>query len=207
MSKIVSLLCVCALAGLTACGGSGSSGSGGGASSGGEHEDHHPHIAEVTALHDEIAPVFHAEPGVVRASAACEHASALHERSLAVQSATLPASIDAEAWRSATIDLVVAADALQTECSGQGPAVEERLSHLHDSFHRVMEIAAGDEHHDGDHHDGEHHDGDHHDGDHHDGDHHDGDHHDGDHHDGDHHDGDHHDGDHHDAPDAGAPTH
>jgi hypothetical protein len=131
--------------------------------------------------------VFHAEAGAVRAAAACEHASALHDRSAAVQAAAAPAGVDGAHWQDETSELVRASDALTAECAASGPAVEERLSDVHSRFHGVMELAYG--HDDDDHHEGgEHHDDDHHEA----AEHHDGDHHDGDHHDGD----DEHEGDH-----------
>ncbi len=144
---------------LAACGG-GASESGGAAARSDHERDHEQHpgpsIAEVDAMHAEIAPVFHAEPGAVRTRAACERASVLHERAIAVQAVPTPAGVDGDHWHGATASLSGAADGLALECSTSGPAVEERLSDLHDAFHRVAELSGGEE--------GEHHDeGDHHD--------------------------------------------
>ena len=167
---------------------------GGGAAQGDTHAEHaHGHemarVAEIDALHDVLAPVFHAEAGATRAAAACEHASELHDRSAAVHAASPPAGVDGSHWNDETTELVSASDALVAECGASGPEVEQRLEGLHVRFHGVMELAYGQghEHHEGEHgHDGEHgHEGcDHHEGDHdHDCGHHDGD----DDHEGDHH--------------------
>ena len=171
-----------------------------------EHDHDHEHgherarVAEIDALHDVLAPVFHAEPGATRAAAACENASALHDRSAAVAAAAAPEGVDGSHWHDETSELVSASDALVAECGASGPAAEERLEALHARFHGVMELAygmEGHEHGEGGHGEGcAHHEDGHGDEHGHGCAHHDGDHHDGDHADGEHHDDDH-DDDHH----------
>lgn len=149
---------------------------GGATSQAATHDEHahgheRPRVAEVDALHDVLAPVFHSEPGPTRAAAACQNAAVLHDRSAAAQAASPPAGVDGSHWQDETSELVHAADALVAECSVSGPAAEQRLADLHARFHGVMELAYGPESHD--HHDGDR-DADRHDGDRHDDDHHDG---------------------------------
>lgn len=121
----------------------------------GEHGEHHgARVAEVDALHGELAPVFHQDAGPARATAACEHAADFRRGSGDVAGAAAPEGSDAAAWSTATASLVSAADALAGECAAAGPAVEERLVSFHDAFHAVMDLAGG-EHEHGEH--GEHH--------------------------------------------------
>ncbi len=124
---------------------------------GGHGEHHGARVAEVDALHGELAPVFHQDAGPARATAACEHAPGFRRGAGAVQAVAAPEGTDAAAWSGATGTLVSTADALANECASTGPAVEERLVSFHDAFHAVMDLAGG-EHEHGEH--GEH--GEHH---------------------------------------------
>jgi hypothetical protein len=120
---------------------------------GGEHGG--TRVAEVDALHEMLARVFHQDAGPARAADACEHAADFRRGSQTVVGVAAPAGADAAAWSSATGTLVSTADALANECAITGPAVEERLVSFHDAFHAVMDLAGG-EHEHGEHEHGEH---------------------------------------------------
>lgn len=105
-------------------------------------EGHHEHAAmpaEVDALHDVLAPVWHSEPGSARTTLACDSSASLAERSRAVQASAAPANVDAARWTELTTALTTTADALVTECGSGAAAAETRLSEHHDAFHRLLE--------------------------------------------------------------------
>lgn len=103
-----------------------------------EHEHDLP--AELAALHDVLAPVWHADAGATRASLACTQAAELATRSAAVNTMLTPEPVDGLPWSQATARLVAASDALTSECAASGPEVETRLSSLHDEFHGLVEL-------------------------------------------------------------------
>jgi hypothetical protein len=152
--RITISLALCGL--LAACGGSSSGTETASTSgeSGGEHhhhgdgeghhhgEGHHEHAAmpaEVDALHDVLAPVWHSEPGSARATLACDSSASLAERSRAVQASAAPANVEAARWTELTAALTTTADALVTECGSGAAAAETRLSEHHDAFHHLLE--------------------------------------------------------------------
>ena len=93
----------------------------------------------LTALHDVLAPTWHAEPGATRAGLACTNAAQLEERARAVAADPAPEGQDAAAWTELTTQLTTTASALGAECTASGPAVEERLGAFHDAFHAIIE--------------------------------------------------------------------
>jgi hypothetical protein len=109
----------------------------------GEHHDHHAALpAEVNALHDELAPVWHQEPGATREAGACEHAASFRTHTTAVQGAAAPAGADAERWSTATTNLSTTVDALGAACVA-GAGVDAAFEAYHTAFHGVMEAAGG----------------------------------------------------------------
>lgn len=156
-SFALTLVLVCALAGLVGCGGASSGGEtasseehSGGEGHHGEHgahhgeghhggEGHHAMSPALTSLHDVLAPTWHAEPGATRAGLACTNAAQLEERARAVAADPAPEGQDAAAWAELTTQLTTTAAALTSECTASGPAVEERLSTFHDAFHAIVE--------------------------------------------------------------------
>jgi ABC-type glycerol-3-phosphate transport system substrate-binding protein len=142
-TSIALTLLVCALA-LVGCGSSSSSNetASSGEQSGGESpggEGHHAMSPSLTALHDVLAPTWHAEPGATRAGLACTNAAQLEERARAVAADPAPEGQDAAAWTELTTQLTTTASALGAECTASGPAVEERLGAFHDAFHAIIE--------------------------------------------------------------------
>jgi hypothetical protein len=105
------------------------------------HSEGHPRIpGNLTALHDVLAPTWHAEPGATRAGMGCTNAARLDEESRAVASSPAPAGVDAAAWGTAAAQLTAASAALVAECGASGPEVEARLSTLHDAFHALLDL-------------------------------------------------------------------
>lgn len=144
-SSLALLVVLCALTGLVGCGSSSSGGETASTeqSAGGEEhhggEGHHEMSPSLTALHDVLAPTWHAEPGATRAGLACTNAAQLEERARAVAADPAPEGQDAAAWTELTTQLTTTASALGAECTASGPAVEERLSTFHDAFHAIIE--------------------------------------------------------------------
>ncbi len=137
-----SLLAFVVVASLAGCGGSTSSTETAthDEQSGGEtHHDEHGWSASLTAMHDVLAPCWHAEPGATRAALACTNASELDARAQAVAADATPEGQDADGWSAATTQLTSATAALVAECSASGPAAEERLGAIHDAFHVLIE--------------------------------------------------------------------
>ncbi|MFO0709866.1 MAG: hypothetical protein U0353_08510 [Sandaracinus sp.] len=102
-------------------------------------EHHHDMSPSLTALHDLLAPTWHAEAGATRAGLACTNAAQLDERARAVAAAAAPEGTDAATWTSLTTQLTTTSAALVSECGASGAAVEERLSTFHDAFHAIIE--------------------------------------------------------------------
>lgn len=110
----------------------------------GDHDEHHAAMApEVNALHDELAPIWHQEPGAARDTAACEHAASFRTHATAIQGMAAPAGADAAAWSSAVATLSSSADALVTECGAGSANVESAFDAFHTAFHGVMEASGG----------------------------------------------------------------
>lgn len=132
---------------LSACGGSSAGSTSEPATSeaqGGEQAEQggaHPSMPpELVALHDVLAPVWHAEPGATRAELACAEASRLDEESRAVAAAAPPEGVDPSAWSAAAERLSAGSAALVSECGAAGTEVETRLSELHDAFHALLDM-------------------------------------------------------------------
>jgi len=110
---------------------------------GGEHGDHHAGLpAEVNALHDELAPVWHQEPGAGRTAAACEHAASFRTHAATIQGLSAPEGASVEVWAAATASLASSAEALASECAAAGNA-EAAFDAFHTAFHGVMDAARG----------------------------------------------------------------
>ena len=117
-------------------------------SSGGEHhamgegEHHGEHAAmpaELDALHEVLAPVWHTAPGETRTAAACNEAATFRERSNAVRAAAAPAGVDAAAWNQGTATLVAHAEALVASCAGANGDRDAKFSLYHDAFHALVD--------------------------------------------------------------------
>lgn len=91
----------------------------------GQGHGHHANTSpELAALHAVLSPVWHSEPGAVRAAKACEAAADLAAKSAPVGDAELSAH----------------AAALVDECKLEGTKnPEAKLTTLHDRFHALIE--------------------------------------------------------------------
>jgi hypothetical protein len=117
--------------------------------------------AEVRALHDELAPIYHQEPGAARAAATCEHAEAFRGHAATIASVSPPEAGDPEMWTAAVAGLTSSAEALGTECAAGGTGAEAALEDFHTAFHAVMEAGGGGHHDEHEHHDEHGHHGEH----------------------------------------------
>lgn len=138
-------------AALVGCGGSGggdvAEGEGGEGHAGGEHGGEHGELpAEVTAFHDALAPVWHAEEGQVRRDAACENIHVLDGAADDVEAMSVPEGVDENAWHAATDDLMADVDVVAGACEGDADDVEAKLSEVHDAFHAIVELLNPEEH-------------------------------------------------------------
>jgi hypothetical protein len=104
---------------LFACGGSGHE-----AAHAEHHAEHHEMRPELRAFHDVLAPVWHSEPGPVRATKACDASQAFLDKA--------PALGDPE--------LISAVSELGKACMEPNrPKVEEILTQVHGRFHALVE--------------------------------------------------------------------
>ncbi len=101
--------------------------------------------AELNALHDELAPVYHLEPGADRAAAACEHAAGFQAHASTIAAMTPPEGGDAEMWIASSAQLGTTTDALAAACASSAD-VEAELENVHTAFHGLMESSGAGHH-------------------------------------------------------------
>jgi hypothetical protein len=107
-----------------------------------EHGDHHAALpAEVNALHDELAPVWHQEPGPGRTAAGCEHAASFRAHAATIQGIGAPDGASAEVWAAATASLASSAETLASECAASSANAEAAFDAFHTAFHGVMDAS------------------------------------------------------------------
>jgi hypothetical protein len=108
----------------------------------GEHEGMTP---ELTAFHDLLAPLWHAEKGPKRMKDTCAAVPQFKTSADAVAKATPPTKANADTWTQATRALVASVDALETACKTNDNAKFEAAFHnVHEAFHSLMEQAGGE---------------------------------------------------------------
>ena len=96
----------------------------------------------MNALHDELAPIWHQEPGAGRTAAACEHAASFQAHATTVQGVAAPDGASPEVWAAATASLASTAASLGEACAAGGDA-EGAFDAFHTAFHGVMDAAHG----------------------------------------------------------------
>jgi len=101
---------------------------------------------ELTALHDELAPVYHLDAGAERATAACEHAASFQSHASTVAAMTAPEGGDPEMWMASSAQFTSSTDALAADCASGGANAETELENLHTAFHGLMESSGGGHH-------------------------------------------------------------
>jgi hypothetical protein len=105
-----------------------------------EKEHRHPRLpASVDAFHEVLSPIWHSEPGAVRIAEACKQTGLLSERATRLVTDPPPpeASDKLEVWKVATSELAVQVGELKVACAAGPDKVEDKLTALHEGFHRV----------------------------------------------------------------------
>jgi hypothetical protein len=116
--------------------GGGAMGAGGGE---GEHEHHFP--ARVTAFHDRLAPLWHADPGDARTDGTCAATGELDQLGEDLQNAAAPDGVDATAWSEKIDGLRTAVSHLGDNCvAGQLATFDADFTAVHDAFHHLIEL-------------------------------------------------------------------
>lgn len=143
---------------VAACGGKSdpapapSPGAGGAHAGHGEHAHHHmgegheaehpPMTPELTAFHDVLAPLWHAEPGAQRTSDTCAATARMAGLVPALYDAP-PAGADVAAWGAAVDELQGRISDLEGPCSGGtvelgAMTFDDAFRALHEQFHALL---------------------------------------------------------------------
>ena len=114
----------------------------------GEQSEDHQLPPAMTAFHDIMAPLWHANEGEQRVADTCAKLQDMADGVEAISDEGAPESTPHEGvWRDAVSDLSSQVEALQDACEA-GPSLEEfqgQFTGVHDAFHAVM-AAMGVEH-------------------------------------------------------------
>lgn len=104
-----------------------------------EHEGGHPELTpEMHAFHDQLAPLWHAEPGPQRQADTCDSIPTLEQGVASIAAAPVPAGVDGATWTGAVGALDTSLDELQTSCAGA--EFDATFSTVHDRFHALMDL-------------------------------------------------------------------
>lgn len=109
----------------------------------GEHGDHPKMTAEVSAMHDVLAPLWHAEKSPERENKTCEAVPTFEERAGAIDK-TVPESARANeaGYHAAAQGLITSVGALKAECAkpaGGRADFDAKFKDMHEAFHKVMD--------------------------------------------------------------------
>lgn len=107
------------------------------------HEgEEHNLTPEMTAFHDVLAPLWHAEAGPDRTSQTCVESGRMLDLANGIQNAPVPERADAGKWELAVRDLMLSITVLQDSCPAEadGAAADEAFAGVHDAFHGLMEL-------------------------------------------------------------------
>jgi hypothetical protein len=106
----------------------------------GEHQGgHHPQLSPAQhAMHEVLAPIWHAEASPARNTRACEQAASLRTHAENVQREAAPADAPANTAE-VRAALVTATAALVDDCAAGGANVPAKLADVHTAFHHVFE--------------------------------------------------------------------
>jgi hypothetical protein len=108
-------------------------------------EEHHRLTPELQAFHDQLAPRWHASKGEARTKDTCGALADFKARAADVKAASAPAAVEPASWQRAGTELVEAVNGLATACGGKDPAAfDAAFEAVHTSFHRAMELVAGE---------------------------------------------------------------
>lgn len=113
----------------------------------GEAAEHEAMTPELTKFHDLLAPLWHADKGPQRIKDTCAAVPQFKTAADEVAKATPPTKANADTWTAATRALVASVSALETACQANDSAKFEAAFHdVHESFHRLLEQAGGEQH-------------------------------------------------------------
>lgn len=104
-----------------------------------DHEHHFP--AEMSAFHDKLAPLWHADSGQPRVDATCAATGELDALAASVRDAAPPAGVDAATWSERGTALVDSITKLSAACGSPDRATFEPDFHaVHGAFHGLIEL-------------------------------------------------------------------
>jgi hypothetical protein len=108
----------------------------------GEAEEHAGMSPEMTAFHDLLSPLWHAEKGPARMKNTCDAIAQLQAKSDAIAKVTTPEPTHADTWTAGTRALVAAVKDTETACkAADSAAFETAFGKVHDAFHALMEAS------------------------------------------------------------------
>lgn len=123
---------------------------GAGAGSGEAATHEHDFPPTIAAFHDQMAPLWHQEPGPARTEATCGVTGELDQKLEEVQNAGAPAGVDGAAWTAKLDELRIAMSVLNEDCINvDGEKLDENFQKLHDAFHALIALLPGETAHDG----------------------------------------------------------
>ncbi len=108
----------------------------------GHEAEHPPMTPELTAFHDVLSPLWHAEPGEQRTNDTCESTGRMRELVPAITAAP-PAGADVAAWGAAVDELEGRISDLEGPCSGGtvelgAMTFDDAFRALHEQFHALL---------------------------------------------------------------------
>ena len=109
----------------------------------GQHAQHeHDFPPTVTAFHDTMAPLWHAEAGDARKADTCAALPDMQAKAAAIGQAEVPekAAAQSEAWTTASTELGTKLDALATSCDGPTEAFDAAFHDVHEAFHALVAL-------------------------------------------------------------------
>jgi hypothetical protein len=106
------------------------------------HVGEHPELpAELTAFHDVLAPLWHAEAGAQRETDTCAAVPAMQEKAAAIAAAPPPGDVDAALWGKQSDVLAGSVDMLGAGCgSGEQHDFDGEFGAVHDAFHGLLDL-------------------------------------------------------------------
>ena len=112
-------------------------------------DDHsHDFGAEVTAFHDVMSPLWHAEPGEARTNGTCDAGEKLASGAKAIAAASVPdrAAAKSDQWTAAAAALIASVEHLGLVCSDVNKLGEfdGAFKDVHDKFHGLTALLGGD---------------------------------------------------------------
>ena len=113
------------------------------------HEQHeHDFPTTVTAYHDQMSPLWHAEAGDARRDNTCAAVGDLIAKAEAIVSGDVPeaAAGDADAWAEQANGLVAATKELETVCADNPEKFDETFHALHEAFHGLVGLVGHERH-------------------------------------------------------------